>query len=30
MCGVDCSINDFTFLGEKGVSNLKRAAPPKE
>lgn len=30
MCNCDVTINDFTFLGEKGVSTLKRAAPPKE
>ena len=30
MCNIDLTINDFTFLGEKGVPTLKRAAPPKE
>ena len=30
MCNIDVSINDYTFLGEKGVQSLKRAAPPKE
>lgn len=29
MCNVDVTIDDFTFLGEAGVSTLKRAAPPK-
>ena len=30
MCNIDVSINDYAFLGEKGVHSLKRAAPPKE
>ncbi len=30
MCNADSTIDDFTFLGESGVSVLKRAAPPKE
>jgi hypothetical protein len=30
MCNHDVTIDDFTYLGENGVSLLKRAAPPKE
>ena len=30
MCNANVTIDDYTFLGEKGVSSLKRAAPPKE
>jgi hypothetical protein len=30
MCNVEVTIDDFSFLGENGVSILKRAAPPKE
>jgi hypothetical protein len=29
MCNHDVTINDYTFLGENGVSILKRAAPQK-
>ena len=30
MCNANVTIDDYTFLGEKGISSLKRAAPPKE
>lgn len=29
MCNTEVKIDDYTFLGENGVSVLKRAAPPK-
>ncbi len=29
MCNTEVKIDDYTFLGESGVSILKRAAPPK-
>lgn len=29
MCNVEVTIDDYTFLGDNGVSILKRAAPPK-
>ena len=29
MCGADVTLDDYQFLGEAGVSGLKRA-PPKE
>ena len=30
MCNTEVTIDDYTFVGENGVSILKRAAPPKE
>lgn len=30
MCNVQVTIDDYTFVGEAGVSILKRAAPPKQ
>ena len=30
MCGVEITLSDIVFLGEAGVSNLKRAPPAKE
>jgi hypothetical protein len=30
MCGIDITLADIVFLGEGGVSGLKRAPPAKE
>lgn len=30
MCNTEVTIDDYNFLGENGVSVIKRIAPPKE
>ena len=30
MCNENITLNDIQFLGENGVSGMKRAPPPKE
>lgn len=30
MCNIEVTINSYNFVGESGISAIKRVAPPKE